>query len=468
MEDKKINAERVYYDYEGNFPPAALELKRPASIPSPSTKSHPKRITDTTLRDGSQDSRFALFPHETKLRYYDLLHKLDNGTGRIENVEVFIYQKRDQWVLEKLLERGYEFPQVTTWTRATPKDIKLLVDLSQGHVKETGMLASASDHHIFDKLKYPSKETAIEKYLVPIMTAMENGIRPRVHLEDTTKADISGWVIPFMKRVMEETRGQACFRVCDTVGWGIPDPYADLPTGIPKLISTLCEETGAELEFHGHNDFGLATANSIAAWIYGCNRVNTAFAGMGERTGNTSLEQMVAAMVRLYGDPGLNLGVLSEIAKLINREVYPVFSKAPLIGEDIFTTQAGLHQTGVQRQIEAPGGLIYLPYSPGLIGREQVELHRIGSLTGMDGLVAILNQQLEATGEQKRHTLVSRIVKLVYDKVHDEYDGIWKEEEGKYVNPRTTFFEPQEIFEMARELESGSQNGKILDGEVKK
>jgi len=300
----------------------------------------------------------------------------------------------------------------------------------------------------------------MEKYLVPIMTAVENGIRPRVHLEDTTKADISGWVIPFIERVMKETEGQACFRVCDTVGWGVPDPYAGLPTGIPKLISTLYKETGAELEFHGHNDFGLATANSIAAWIYGCNRVNTAFGGMGERTGNTPLEQMVAAMIRLYGNADLDLYMLAEIADLINGEVCSIFSKAPMVGEGIFTTQAGLHQTGLQRQLEAPGGLIYLPYSSSLVGREHVELHRVGSLTGMDGVVAILNQQLEAAGEHKRHTLLSRTVKLVYDKVHDAYDGTWDEEEGKYVNPRTTFFEPQELLEMAWELESRSQNRK--------
>ncbi len=462
MGEKRVNPQRVYYNYEGNFPPVVLDSEGPASIPSQSSRSHPKRITDTTLRDGAQDPRLALFPHEAKLRYYDLLHKLDNGTGCIENLEVFIYQKRDQWVLEKLLERGYEYPQVTTWTRATPKDIKLLVELSQGQVKETGMLASASDHHIFDKLKHGSKETAIEKYLMPIMTAVENGIRPRVHLEDSTKADISGWVIPFISRVMRETGGQACFRVCDTMGWGVPDPYAGLPTGIPKLISILYEETGAELEFHGHNDFGLATANSIAAWIYGCNRVNTAFAGMGERTGNTPLEQMVAAMVRLYGNADLDLPVLTEIAELINREVCPIFSKTPMVGENIFTTQAGLHQTGVQRQLEAAGGLIYLPYSSSLVGREQVELQRVGSLAGMDGLVTILNQQLEAAGEQRRHTLLSRTVKLVYERIQNAYDGTWDEEEGKYINPRTTFFEPQELLEMARKLENRSQYGKDL------
>src|SRR4030067_1371668 len=192
MEKMKINPGRIYYNYEGQFPPSPLESERPAVIPSPSARSHPKRITDTTLRDGSQDPCFALFPHETKLRYYALPHDLAHETGRIENLEVFIYQKRDQWVLEKLLERNYEFPRVTTWTRATPKDIKLLVELSQGKVKETGMLASASDHHIFDKLRFRSREAAMENYLAPIMTALENGIRPRVHLEDATKADIRG------------------------------------------------------------------------------------------------------------------------------------------------------------------------------------------------------------------------------------------------------------------------------------
>ena len=81
---------------------------------------------------------------ETRLKYYDLLHELDNGTGCIEQVEVFIYQKRDLWALDRLLDRGYQYPQVTTWTRALPKDIKMLVDVSQGRIKETGMLATVA------------------------------------------------------------------------------------------------------------------------------------------------------------------------------------------------------------------------------------------------------------------------------------------------------------------------------------
>ena len=456
MQDWNVNPERVYFNVQGGFPPAGVYDGTLASIPADSEADQPKLITDTTLRDGAQDPRFALFPHAAKLRYFDLLHKLDNGTGRIENVEVFIYQNRDRWVLEKLLERGYDFPQVTTWTRATPKDIKLLVELSQGRVKETGMLASASDHHIFDKLKHPSKEAAVTQYLAPIMAAAENGIRPRIHLEDTTKADIRGWVIPFMKKVLQETDGWACFRICDTMGWGFPDPHAAPPVGIPQLVSLIQQETGAELEFHGHNDFGLATANSIAAWIYGCKRVNVAFAGMGERTGNSSLEQMVAALVRLYGDPGFDLGALSEMADLMGTEVCPIYPKSPIVGDAIFTTQAGLHQTGVQRHDEAPGGLIYLPYSPAVVGRETVELHRIGGVTGMEGLVAVLNDELRARGEPPRYSLVSRTVKRVYDMVHDQYDGTWDEVAGAYVAPRLAFFEPAELLRMALVVEAES------------
>jgi isopropylmalate/homocitrate/citramalate synthase len=242
------------------------------------------------------------------------------------------------------------------------------------------------------------------------------------------------------------------------MGWGVPYPRASLPAGIPKLISIILEETGAELEFHGHNDFGMATANSIAAWVYGCARVNATFAGMGERTGNTSLEQMVAALIRFFGDPGLDLHVLSEMATMISEQARRISSRAPVIGQAIFTTQAGLHQNGVERHGEAPGGLIYLPYSPSFVGRQEVELHRIGGLAGMEGLVAVLNDELEARGDPARYTVVSKIVKQVYDQVHAAYDGTWDEEKKAYVEPRTTFFEPQEILQMADEAERESEN----------
>ena len=451
-----INEERVYRNFGGRFPAVTYSAEA-AAMPAPSPGSDPKRITDTTLRDGAQDPRFALFPHEAKLEYFDLLHRLDNGTGVIESVEVFIYQKRDVWVLEKLLERGYEHPRVTTWTRARPKDVKLLAEVGQGRIDETGMLASASDHHIFDKLRFPSKTRALEAYIEPVLQAMELGIRPRVHLEDATRADIDGWVVPFMCRVLEETDGKALFRVCDTIGWGQPDPHADAPFGVPRLISDLRKRTGAELEFHGHNDFGLATANSIAAWTYGAKRVNTTFAGLGERTGNTSLEQMVAAYMRRYGDPGFELSVLGEIAELINRDVVGVSAQAPLIGVGTPMTQAGIHQTGLMRQGAAPGGFIYLPYDPETVGLRPRELSLVGALSGVDGVVGVLNAEVERqTGAPGEYRATSKLMSRVCDAVHDAYDGQWDEDAGAYVGARDAFFEPSELLALARSLERNS------------
>ena len=444
----KVNTERVYYNYQGKLPPIPME-DEPAQPPA--VDDLPKLITDTTLRDGAQDSRIALFPHEARVRYFDLLHQLDNGTGTIYAVEAFIYQKRDMWTLEQLLDRGYEWPKVTTWTRATPKDIKQLVEVSQGKIKETGMLASASDHHIFDKLGFKSKEEAIEKYLQPIETALEHGITPRVHLEDCTRADISGWVIPFMQRVLDVSKGIAKFRICDTIGWGVPDPYAALPWGIPRLFQVLREETGAELEFHGHNDFGLATANSVMSWRYGGKKVNAAFGGLGERTGNCSLEQMIAALVRYYGDPGLDLTALEAMKQLVDGDVTPLPDRAPIIGE-VFTTSAGIHQAGVARQDEAPGGLIYLPFAASLFGRKENELSRVGSLSGSEGIVSLLNRHMEAAGKEQSFSNTSRVVKQIYDKIQDEYDGQYDESAKRYRNYRKDFYTSDEIVAIAKAL----------------
>ncbi|HWO93291.1 MAG TPA: hypothetical protein VNL92_00835, partial [Dehalococcoidia bacterium] len=232
---------------------------------------------------------------------------------------------------------------------------------------------------------------------------------------------------------------------------GVPDPTAPLPWGIPRLMATLKEETGAELEFHGHNDFGLATANAMMAWRYGCTKINCAFGGLGERTGNTAVEQMVAAMIRLYGDPGFNLGALREIAEFIEHEVSQLSERAPIVGP-VFSTQAGLHQTGVARQEDAPGGFIYLPYDPELVGAHQEELSLVGAVSGMDGIAAVLNYGLRQRGKDAHFTNANRVVKLIYDRVQAAYDGEYDAASGQYKNVRRTFFTPEELVAMAEEL----------------
>jgi isopropylmalate/homocitrate/citramalate synthase len=140
---------------------------------------------------------------------------------------------------------------------------------------------------------------------------------------------------------------------------------------------------------------------------------------------------------------------------LIQSEVVSTSEKAPIVGSNIFSTQAGLHQTGVQRQDEAPGGLIYLPFAPRVVGRQEVELNRIGALSGMDGIVAVLNRERCTSDPQATPlTVASRLAKLVYDKVHDAYDGRYDETQDRYVDYRTTFFEGEELAELAKQTEA--------------
>jgi len=130
-------------------------------------------------------------------------------------------------------------------------------------------------------------------------------------------------------------------------------------------------------------------------------------------------------------------------------------AKRPIIGQDIFTTQAGLHQSGVNSHSRAEGGLIYLPYDPALLGRTRVELNRIGSLSGLDGIVSILNQAVkEATGKEGRYSRSSKVVRYIYERVQAAYEGTYDPALGAYVGNRATFFQPHELLALAREYEA--------------
>jgi isopropylmalate/homocitrate/citramalate synthase len=160
---------------------------------------------------------------------------------------------------------------------------------------------------------------------------------------------------------------------------------------------------------------------------------------------------MVAALVRHYGDPGFDLTALEEMRQLVDRDVIELNDRLPLIGE-VFTTTAGIHQAGVGRQDDAPGGLIYLPFAASLFGRKEVELSRIGSLSGSEGIISVLNRELERSGSETRVKETSRVVKLIYDRIQEEYDGQFDAQHDHWVNSRRAFFTSEDIITLAREF----------------
>ena len=270
-------------------------------------------ITDTTFRDGQQSR--APYTTEQIVTIYDYLHKLGGPKGLIRQSEFFLYSKKDRDAVYKCLERGYQFPEVTSWIRASKQDFQLVKDIG---LRETGILVSCSDYHIFYKMKMTRREV-MNHYLSVIRECLETGISPRCHLEDITRSDIYGFVIPFCLELMK-----------------------------------LMEEYQIPIKWHGHNDFYKAVNNSTTAWLYGASGVNCSLFGIGERTGNTPLEAMVFEYAQLRGTlDGMDTTVITDLAEYFEKELdYKMPERTPFAGKNFNVTRAGIHADGLLKNEE--------------------------------------------------------------------------------------------------------------------
>jgi isopropylmalate/homocitrate/citramalate synthase len=313
-------------------------------------------ITDTTFRDGQQS--LPPFKVGDIVHLYDLAHKLDNDTGLIRQTEFFLYTKRDRDAVEKCLSRGYKFPQVTGWIRAVASDFKLVKEMG---LKETGILTSVSDYHIFLKLKWTRKK-ALENYMAIVKAALDNGIIPRCHFEDITRADIYGFVIPFARECMKlskEYNMPVKIRACDTMGYGIAIAGAALPRNTHGIIYGLNKHADIPsewLEWHGHNDFYRGLTNATHAWLYGCSAANGAWLGIGERTGNTPIEALIMDYLQFRGRAGkekIDTTVITEIADYMQKEMgIEIAANRPFVGKNFNVTKAGIHADGITKSEE--------------------------------------------------------------------------------------------------------------------
>ena len=310
-------------------------------------------ITDTTFRDGQQ----ARPPYtiDQMVRIYDLISRLGGPNGVIRQTEFFLYTKNDRETLERCRALGHRYPECTGWIRAVKGDFRLV---KEAGLKETGMLTSSSDYHIFSKLKFNSRRECMDSYCEVVDAAFEAGVRPRCHLEDLTRADIDGFVLPFVDRLMEMSQQvpeelTVKIRLCDTMGFGVPFPGAALPRSIPKLIYKLNRECGVpsdRLEWHGHNDFHKVNVNGTAAWLYGCDFVNTTLFGFGERTGNPPMEGAVFDYIALKGDLcGIDTTAITELARYMCSIGLPIPDNYPFAGRAFNTTRAGIHASGLRQ-----------------------------------------------------------------------------------------------------------------------
>ena len=396
-------------------------------------------ITDTTFRDGQQ----SVEPYTVQqiVDLYKMLARLGGENGIIRQSEFFVYSKKDREAVEKCMALGYKFPEITTWIRANKEDFRLVRDMG---IKETGILVSASDYHIFKKLKMKRSE-AMNMYLSAVADAFEAGIVPRCHLEDITRADFYGFVVPFVNKLQQMSNDAGIpvkIRACDTMGYGIPYTEVALPRSVPGIVYGLqhySDVPSEMLEWHGHNDFYKAVSNAATAWLYGASAVNCSMLGIGERTGNIPLEAMVMEYASLRGTfDGMDPTVITEIAEYFKNEIgYSIPPMTPFAGKNFNVTKAGIHADGLMKDAE-----IYNIFDTEKILNRPAEV-AISNTSGLAGIAYWINTHFALAPDDmvtKHDSLVS---------------GLKEEIDKQYVDGRTTVMSDDELLSIIDSLAPG-------------
>lgn len=402
------NLFREIYDYD-SIPKTAFNFRNtPMDMPEDIW------MTDTTFRDGQQST--SPFTVKQIVELYRLMHRLGGKKGMIRQCEFFLYTEKDRKAVEECQQLGCEFPEITSWIRANKKDFDLVKAMG---IKETGILVSCSDYHIFKKMHLTRRQAA-DQYLGIVKEALSKGIVPRCHFEDITRADFYGFVVPFaieLMKLSEEAGIPVKIRACDTLGYGISYPGVTLPRSVPGIIAGLkyyAQVPSAQLEWHGHNDFYKVVTNSATAWLYGCSSVNCSLLGIGERTGNCPLEAMVIEYASLRGTTnGMDISVITEIADYFEKEMgYSIPPRTPFVGRNFNTTRAGVHADGLLKDVE-----IYNIFNTEKL-LNRVPLVSVDSHSGLAGIAYWINGYYKLSKDHeidKKHDIVVKMKEYIDD-----------------------------------------------------
>ncbi|WP_022850360.1 homocitrate synthase [Limisalsivibrio acetivorans] len=303
-------------------------------------------IDDTTLRDGEQTPGVC-FTREEKL---EIARRLDSiGVQEIE-AGIPVMGRDEAEEFSAILDLGLD-ARIIAWNRAMVDDVRASINAGADSVE---ISLPVSDIQIKSKLGR-SREWVLKRLKTVLDFCTSKGLYTSVGGEDASRGDME-FLIEYAKTIKEH--GGARFRFCDTVG--VLDPFKTY-----EMVKTIIDETGSDIEVHTHNDFGMATANALAAVKAGARYVNTTVIGLGERAGNAPLEEVIMASRHVYGmENPFNTTGLKELADYVSaasgRRIEPY---RPIIGEFMFTHESGIHTDGV---LKNPAN--YEPFDPAEVG----------------------------------------------------------------------------------------------------
>ena len=320
------------------------------------------KVLDTTLRDGEQTPGVSL----TSLEKLRIATKLDEiGVDYIEAGSA-ITSAGERESIKEITQQGFK-AEILSFSRPLTIDIDYCLE---SDVDAVNLVVPTSDLHITDKLN-TTHEGLIELSNSAVDYCKDHGLTVELSAEDASRSNVD-----FLKKVYLSAIDHGADRicVCDTVGILTPDLSYDL---FSKL-----NDIDVPIACHCHNDFGLAVANTLSAIKGGASEIHTTINGIGERAGNTSFEECVVSIDRLYPQFSTNVDIqeIYDISKLVARStgVYIQPNKA-IVGENAFAHESGIHSDGIIKN-----SATYEPMTPELVGRKRRFV--IGKHMGTHGL----------------------------------------------------------------------------------
>jgi len=305
------------------------------------------RVLDTTLRDGEQTPGVSLTPDE-KLEIAQALDRL--GVDVIE-AGFPITSKGEQEGAKKIARAGLS-AEVSGLARAEKLDIDTAIACGVGGVH---VFLASSDIHLEHKLKI-SREEMLRRSAEAVRYAKGFGVKVEFSAEDSTRTSID-----FFKKVVKAVSdaGMDRFDIPDTVGVATPARMAE-------YVKAARSVTNALISVHCHNDFGLAVANSLAGVEAGADQAHLTINGIGERSGNTSLEEFVMGCHNLYGlRTNVKYELLYETSRLVSRLTGVMIQpNKAIVGDNAFGHESGIHTHGI---LSNPS--TYEPFDPSMVGR---------------------------------------------------------------------------------------------------
>jgi D-citramalate synthase len=345
------------------------------------------KVLDTTLRDGEQTPGVALAPDQ-KL---EIARALDDLGVDIIEAGAAITSEGERKAIKLISKAGLD-AEICSFTRGVKADIDAALECD---VDSIHLVLPTSDIHLKYKLK---KSRAQLKEMAVDMTryALDHGLVVELSAEDATRSDPRFLKEVFLAGIAEGAQ-RVC--VCDTVGVLTPEQMYDLFADLVKVIKV-------PVAIHAHDDFGMATANTLSAVRAGAQEVHVTINGLGERAGNAALEEVALGLSRFYGfKTGIKLKKLYEVSRLVERLTgLPVSPTKAIVGENAFSHEAGIHTHGVLAYPPT-----YEPLPPEVVGQHRrlvfgkhVGSHAIRSELQRMGLKPTKEQVLEVFGQIKK------------------------------------------------------------------